>query len=310
MLAEATAEPIVGPNNAAMLLALGAQARDRNCGVLLTGLGGNVTVSYDGHASLSRLFRSARLIELAREVMALRRSGQRVLGTLFLALGPSLPPSIAVALRGLGRRHAELRIDALSAIESSFAQAHRVMELRGQRGHAIHRLPSGDSWAHRIARVTAENDNPARRMALEFSLGVEMRDPTHDIRVVNYCLNIPDDQFLRRGQTRWLIRRAMRGLLPQTTLDQRRRGLHTSDWPRFVVPYRAEMLAYLDDLNAISLAQRALDLPSLRRLLVAMPETLTAAHEEPYMLKLMRGLAVGAFIQCWASGGQRRSDSV
>ncbi len=44
--------------------------------------------------------------------------------------------------------------------------------------------------------------------------GIEIFDPTIDRRLLEYCISVPDEQYSGYGKTdRWLIRRAMRGLL-------------------------------------------------------------------------------------------------
>ena len=43
---------------------------------------------------------------------------------------------------------------------------------------------------------------------------VEVRDPTTDVRLVEFCVGVPEDQFLRPPHTRWLMRRAVQGLVP------------------------------------------------------------------------------------------------
>lgn len=69
------------------------------------------------------------------------------------------------------------------------------------------------------------------------------RDPTNDLRVVRFCLSVPETQFVQNGQDRSLIRRATKGLLPDDIrLNQKTRGLQgadgiqrmTADWNLFM----------------------------------------------------------------------------
>ncbi|WP_079505289.1 asparagine synthase-related protein [Mesobacillus jeotgali] len=56
------------------------------------------------------------------------------------------------------------------------------------------------------------------------------RDPTNDLRVVKFCLSIPEDQFVKDGLDRALVRRATKGLLPDTIrLNQKSRGVQGAD---------------------------------------------------------------------------------
>lgn len=49
--------------------------------------------------------------------------------------------------------------------------------------------------------------------------GVETRDPTLDLRLVEFCLSLPEEQQRRDGQARWLIRRAMAHRLPREVTE-------------------------------------------------------------------------------------------
>ena len=59
--------------------------------------------------------------------------------------------------------------------------------------------------------------------------GIELRDPTADLDVVQFCLGIPPEQYLAEGIDRSIIRRAMWGLLPPEVLTKRKRGLQAAD---------------------------------------------------------------------------------
>jgi asparagine synthase (glutamine-hydrolysing) len=44
--------------------------------------------------------------------------------------------------------------------------------------------------------------------------GIEPRYPFYDVELAEFCLALPGDQKLRAGWTRWVMRRAMEGILP------------------------------------------------------------------------------------------------
>ena len=54
---------------------------------------------------------------------------------------------------------------------------------------------------------------------------LDIRTPAFDRRIVEFCIGIPEDQYLRNGRDRWLIRRAMEGRLPDIVLNQKKWGL-------------------------------------------------------------------------------------
>ena len=65
--------------------------------------------------------------------------------------------------------------------------------------------------------------------------GLDMRDPTSDLRLIEFCLAVPDHQYLRNGQTRWLLKRMMGNILPPQILNATTKGLQAADWYESVV---------------------------------------------------------------------------
>ena len=65
---------------------------------------------------------------------------------------------------------------------------------------------------------------------LRAGFGIDIRTPAFDRRVVEFCIGIPEDQYLRKGCDRWLIRRAMKGRLPDVVLYKRKYGVQAADW--------------------------------------------------------------------------------
>ncbi|MGG3564183.1 asparagine synthase-related protein [Neobacillus rhizosphaerae] len=66
------------------------------------------------------------------------------------------------------------------------------------------------------------------KLSLRYSLW--KRDPTNDLRVIRYCLSVPTEQYVQNGMDRALIRRALKGYLPdEIRLNQRTRGIQGVD---------------------------------------------------------------------------------
>ncbi|MDN4526746.1 asparagine synthase-related protein [Fictibacillus fluitans] len=64
------------------------------------------------------------------------------------------------------------------------------------------------------------------------------RDPTNDLRIVKFCISIPEEQYVQNGQDRSLIRRATENYLPDTIrLNQRTRGVQGTDGIHRMVSY-------------------------------------------------------------------------
>jgi asparagine synthase (glutamine-hydrolysing) len=269
-------EPVRNPFLSPLWRVTGERLREKGCRVLLSGQYGNLAISYDGAGLIASLVRQGRLIRAAHEVLAAGSlASLAVPRALFWTLAALLPVPLAKAL--------------LQVAGKPFSDTTSLT----------------DVWALKTRIIRDYMDFGLRYAGLMAAGGFEIRCPAADLRVIDYCLSIPEDQFLRRGQRRWLIRRAMRGAVPDVTLDESRRGLQGSDWPLFVGPYRSEYAQLVDALDRSPLARATIDIPAIRRLLAAWPETWTQDHRAAYSIGLMRTLGIGDFILRFGSAAQR-----
>jgi asparagine synthase (glutamine-hydrolysing) len=60
------------------------------------------------------------------------------------------------------------------------------------------------------------------RMSMAHSL--EAREPLLDHRLVEFAATIPPEMMLRGGRTKWILKEAMRGVLPDDIIDRRKHG--------------------------------------------------------------------------------------
>jgi asparagine synthase (glutamine-hydrolysing) len=60
--------------------------------------------------------------------------------------------------------------------------------------------------------------------AVAAGAGVELRLPFFDVRLVELCLSLPPEQKLRRGWSRFVMRNAMAGILPEKIRQRRRKS--------------------------------------------------------------------------------------
>src|SRR5262245_65291884 len=97
-------------------------------------------------------------------------------------------------------------------------------------------------------------------------LQVDYRDPTADIRLLEFSFAVPTEQFLRNGMMRALARRALSDRLPKQVLEETRAGLTVADWHEDLTAARDGIVDELDRLKGCPAAAAALDLPRLRRL--------------------------------------------
>ena len=128
---------------------------------------------------------------------------------------------------------------------------------------------------------------------------VDYRDPTADVRLLEFCLAVPTEQFLRDGMPRALARRALADRLPKQVLEEPRRGLQVADWHEDLTAARDHIADELDRLEACPAAATALDLPRLRRLTENWPSGGWERDEVimPYRYALPRAISTGHFLR-------------
>ena len=280
--------PVRNPTNIGWGLGLLRRAHDQGRRVLLGGLCGNTTVSWNGWSQAAGHLKAGRLITALRQWSLYYRHTpySRSMAFYRLLIAPLLPDGPNP--QSMWRDHAAIRSDFASGID---------VEARARRtGHDFHYRLRPDERLRGIANVDYAGDWHAAEKAI---IGVEVRDPTADIDVINYCFGIPPEQYLVEDIDRSLIRRAMWGLLPEAVLTNRRHGLQAPDWYETLDRRRAELAREVEDLKQSPLAARIIDVPRLEAALKAWPSGGWHTPEvfQEYNLALTRGLAGGRFLR-------------
>ena len=272
--------------------AINDAAKSRGLSVLLTGLSGNMSFSYNGFERLSHLLRHGRLLSLARDALRLRRQGVRLVSVAAHAVGPSLPPRLWQRLN----RHRPTALAEYSAIAP--AAAERALDDAAAAEHDLSYRPSRDSYAARM-RILARVDLGNYLKGTLAGWGLDWRDPTADRRLVELCLRIPDAQFLRGGRMRGLARDAFADRLPPTVLEESRKGLQGADWYESLRAGQGAALDEVERLAALDPARALLDVDRMRGLLAALPQDEWQAPkvEGRYRLALLRGISAGHFLR-------------
>ena len=290
--------PVLGPIGMLWLDGIERAAVQRKLNVMLTGVLGNMTISYDGLTLLPALARRGKWLKLARTLGQMRvATGRGWQGMLGAAFGPLLPPSTAHFLRRVvGAPQAAL--EEFSLVNPDFLKS-SGLEARARRlkGTLINLPGVADGRLLRLAVLDRSDHRGHTAAASRRLFGIDSRDPTSDRRVVELCLSIPDEQFLYRGQPRSLIRRAMTGLLPDGILNETRRGQQHADWFSAVDAARADFVAEVARLEASPMAQKCLDVPRLKRLIEDWPASGGDDLYMRYQFALPFAISAGRFIR-------------
>jgi len=288
--------PLLNLCNAVWADAILDAAKERRLPVLLSGAMGNLTFSYDGMPLLADLLAGGRLIRLAKQVYLLLRGGTRAGTIASQTIGPFLPKAVWAAISRV--RGKAGTISEYSAINPASAAEFGVAERAMARGLDLSYRPRRDPVATRLwalGRVDLGNYNKG----MLGGWGVDVRDPTADRRLVEFCLAVPVEQFLARGIPRALARESMADRLPQSVVRERRKGYQAVDWHEGLSAARGQLREEIERLAAIPVACEALDTERMARMIEDWPagswhKDETTSH---YRLALLRGVSTGHFIR-------------
>jgi asparagine synthase (glutamine-hydrolysing) len=129
--------------------------------------------------------------------------------------------------------------------------------------------------------------------------GIDQRDPTTDRRLIEFCLGVPEEQFLVNGETKALARRAFAVRVAPEVIHLRGNGYQAVNWHEGLSAAPASAHDEIGRLADCGPAATALDLPRPRRLAENLLESGWEKREvmEHFRLALLRGIATGHFLR-------------
>lgn len=294
---EAVDRPLVNLCNRTWDRAIRNDAQSRGVRLLLCAQGGNMTISHTGMDRLSTLFGHGHWRTWLDELLAVKRHHphRRMRGLLAESIGPWLPQPLWRVLGRLQGRSAALA--EYSAIHPEFARRMDVQERARAAGWDLSYRPSRDSRRLRVA-VLGRRD-PGEQMAMANLSGLQMRDPTRDRQLTEFCLALPAEQYLRHGQTRWLLRRVTGDLLPPSIWSTPGKGLQAADWHVSATASLPALRAMLAELEQHPTVGKIIDLQAMKHSLDQWPEEGWERRDVVLRFRgqLLRGLATGQFIR-------------
>jgi len=297
--------PIRNPTTLGWMLAIPRLARSQGCRVLLGGLYGNYTISWNGWSQVVGHAMQGRWLTAYRQWRHYyrRSTGSRWTAFRKLVVEPLVPDVLGNWADGRRHPHRNAPWQEHAAIREDFAAAMDVDARARRVGHDFLYRMRRDERRKGMTQVDYAGDWHAAQKAVT---GVEVRDPTADIDVVSYCFGVPPQQFLAEGIDRSLIRRAMWGLLPDVVTTNRLSGLQSPDWFEKLERRREVLAGEIAELAASPLARRAIDLERLERAVRTWPSDGWARQDvvAEYHFALSRGIAGGKFLR-WLESANR-----
>jgi asparagine synthase (glutamine-hydrolysing) len=270
-----------------------AKCCEQDAGVLLTGAGGNHSISWGPAVDYyALLLRKLRWIHLYRELLlfsrrkGIRRSrllpiiGRRAMQYLVPSLADDEPDMPLMLHPDFARRtNVDVKIREIDSIWS----AKDAIEAREHHYQSPH-----------IANLVGTKGT---KLSLRYNL--REFDPTNDPRVVRFCLAVPLEQYVRNGYDRALIRRSTERLLPdKVRLNQRTRGIQAADWVHRMISSWPVVQKELRQLCQDSLASGVFNTDQIMKSLSKVGDHPRPEYAiDPDMRFLMRCLIVYRFLQ-------------
>lgn len=298
----------LNPSNDVWWHGINRDAVDRGVKVMLTGGLGNASISYTGGAFRRSLLKKGRLLRFIREINNDRRDRPDAGWKALL-----LPYVVGYLPNGMWHRFLRRTYSDrggffdTSAINPAFSERMDTCSRAARAGWDMSYRPGNDGRRLRIGILTWA-DRGSHRLGGN-ALGLEERDPTVDRRLVEFCLGIPEEQYWNgAGRSKWLLKRAMKNLLPEEILaDGRTRGFQAPDWYEGMLSDRSGLKAQIESLKKDPDAASFLDLDSMEALVDDCADQASIDWSDPaveakYRLKLLRGAAVGSFVR-YVRGG-------
>jgi asparagine synthase (glutamine-hydrolysing) len=292
-------EPTPAPVNMLWLSAIFDRARARGIGVMLEGVEGNGTFSYNTWRPLAQFLRTGRWITLAQTIRGLNRSGALRISSAIRLTASDLTPGWLTRMRV----PAEERKSVLACLANPAWMRRYDLERRTLATF----YPSSSTVAKEHSALFEGFDQGAFRAAVEAATGIELRDPTADKRLFEFSYAIPPEQFLAGGLSRSLARRAMKGRLPAENLNTTIRGLQGADWHSIIGGSLQELRSELELLRASPEASTALDLSAIEQLLAEWPTGEFQAIEvyARWHFWLARAISMGYFLRTHSPARER-----
>ncbi|MEH7096701.1 lasso peptide isopeptide bond-forming cyclase [Neobacillus vireti] len=274
------------------------QAKERDIGILLNGGRGNLTISWgsaiDYYAVLLKKLKWIKLIkELHQYSYRVGGSKHRLLPYIIKEAFPNIDRFI----------HSDNSYQFPMLISPEFANKTGVFDKLAEYGiDKTGWFSSRNIYEQRkrhfedVFHWNASN-TLASKLSLNYSLW--KRDPTNDLRVIRFCLSLPEEQYVQNGMDRALIRRATENMLPdKIRLNQRIRGVQGADWVHRMVPVWNQFKEELEQLSRDSTLLQFIDARVLKKAIKKVTKEVRPEYAiDPDFKILMRSLIVNRFIK-------------
>ncbi|HKO20965.1 MAG TPA: asparagine synthase-related protein, partial [Acidobacteriaceae bacterium] len=288
---DAMGEPALNVVNLLWLSATFETARNRGIRVVLEGGSGNGTISWGTNAVLGSMLRRLRWGKLLQTTAGLHRNGAISWRAAARAsLAGLLPPWCDSLLLPTGAAESLYR----PLMREDLPHARRIRERIYENSFGVSVDPVAEQ-----AKMFEWFDFGSVRAAIQSIFDIDVRDPTADKRVYEFCFSIPPEQYVVGGHSRSLIRRALKGRVPEATRLSYKRGLQGADWFLTMSEALPDLRAEVAEIEASPAVRQWIDVRGLHTMLDSWPKSgyESAAVSNRWHNALTRAVSLGYFLR-------------
>jgi asparagine synthase (glutamine-hydrolysing) len=128
--------------------------------------------------------------------------------------------------------------------------------------------------------------------------GIDKRDPTSDVRLIEFCLSLPTEMLVSPKGRRPLARAALADRLPPSVLESRGKGYQGSEWHIAMSKDQAAVTDLVSRISEDPIAANIIDVPRLIKTWQTWPDSGWESRSiiSRYRNIFLQGLTAGHFI--------------
>lgn len=284
-----------------------AEAQKEGCSVMLNGQFGNYTISLGSISSyLFGLLNRKKYLSLHKEIKAHCQLHQVQYSKVFKYLvREKMPDKIKeyyYKLRNIETRQWEKEQTQLINMNFSkeFNIDHRLRDAKiGKYQEAARDILQTQRESLRSMTLSHISSTETK---LSLKHGIALRDPTRDKRVIEFCLSLPDNQFVNNGQGRSLIRRSTKNILPdEIRLNYYRRGKQGADFSQRLSNFTEEIKMEIQHIIEHNKILRYMNMDRLNELL-SFNEAANLEQRENMLRELLMVIILSRYINKFNEG--------
>ncbi|MHB8128937.1 MAG: asparagine synthase-related protein [Mobilitalea sp.] len=240
-------------------------AQKDGCRMLLTGQYGNATISFgDFETHFYTLLRAGHLIKLISEINAFHRTEHYSRKKIYLHLMKDIKSALFKSRLHADEMFADVYVNAGLIKQYDIENRFRKAKLNAKNLLTL----TFDEFRPYMYNKNALIQIGEFETHLSLDTGILLRDPSRDRRMIEFCMNLPENQFVSRGTERRLVREYLESYLPKEIIsDHRHRGMQSADMIERLSKNWTQIYRECSAVLEEDIAYKLLNLPKITEML-------------------------------------------